>query len=84
MITKLSAETNRQASPENKRAIKFKKNDVITCPSDGTGIQWKVVHIGPDGTIFAQVKKNQQYPSLNYPEQIEITKEAKNKWQKIA
>ena len=69
--------------PEELKIPKFNEEDIIFCPSDGTGIKWKIVHIAPDGTIFAQVAKGQKYPSLKYPEEIEIAPEAHKQWEKV-
>ncbi len=69
------------SNPERKK-YDYKIGDDIICPSDLTDIVWKIMDIKDDGTIRAERNPNQN-ASKFYPEKIEITPKALNKWEKV-
>ncbi len=69
--------------PEETKKPNFQEGDIIICPSDLTGKKWRVIHVGPEKNYFVQVQKNQKNPSLHYPEELEISREAAKNWKKV-
>jgi len=61
----------------------FKKGDIITCPSDGTGHLWKVIEKNNETKNIKAKLVEGQNPSKHYPKEIQISPEAQDKWQKL-
>jgi hypothetical protein len=59
----------------------FKEGDIIFCPSDMTGIKWRVIASNTRG-VLAKTVKGQEHPK-DYPYTIDISPEAVNQWTKI-
>lgn len=72
----------RKPSPESQNQG-FEKGNIITCPSDLTGVKWKVVEKRKSGILLAVVKGGEKYPSGEYPKTMEILPEAFHKWEKV-
>lgn len=60
----------------------FTIDDQIICPSDLTGIRWRIIKIDTQGIIHAEVQPDQK-SSEHYPKKITISPEAYSNWQKI-
>ena len=74
----------REKNPEEKLNL-FKKGNIITCPSDLTGILWKVTKDElKDGGIEVAVLGGQWYPSDKYPKETMILeRHAQKNWKLI-
>ena len=73
-------------SPETELNVpKFKKGNIVTCPSDLTGVKWKVVS-DPDknGNVEAVVLGGEKYPSKEYPRTVLIQLYAQAEWELVS
>jgi hypothetical protein len=62
----------------------FVVGNIIVCPSDVSGIKWKVTELKKDGTLIIVPAENQKFPSTYYPRgPLAVMQEAKKDWKLI-